>query len=43
MSHPEKKKESKRLFVRITCLVLAVSMVAATVLVVLSYLTDMFS
>lgn len=44
MSYLEKKKKDpKKLFIRVTCLVLAFSMVATTVFVLLAYLLGMFS
>lgn len=44
MSYPEKKKKDpKRMFIRITCFVLALSMVATTIFVIFAYLTGMYS
>ena len=39
----EKKSDPKRLFIRVMCFVLALSMIATTIFVIFAYLTGMYS
>lgn len=39
----KKKKDTKKLFIRVMCFILALSMIATTVFVIFAYLTGMYS
>lgn len=39
----KKKTDGKRLFIRVMCFILALSMIATTVFVIFAYLTGMYS
>jgi len=44
MSKVDKKKtDYKRMFIRVVCFILALSMIATTVFVIFAYLTGMYS